>query len=303
MTNARSLPVLALLALLAATVTAQAGEPLVGSPLYGDGFESGNTLAWHLRQPPLPPPTAFRVIDLDLRDPHVWIDIFPFGCVDFTDDALPAGLGPSFNESLQTAIESDDDGDGLLDFSLILGFRPFSETGVDQRIDAGCGLCTDPPATTTCDWDRRVAIPRTTSYDGLAAGLCLDALPGTTSGYDPPVAPTLAPCVVTDIGLVPIVIVVIDGVPIILEDGQISGSLVGTPVFRLEDGLVRGFLSEQVANSIVLPGPAGDVVLSSLLPGGQGSCAVGDDRDVLDGRSGWWFYLEQVAEETDFVGD
>jgi len=274
-----------------------------GAVLFSNGFDSGNTLAWSTRVPPLTPADTFRILDLDLRDPHVFVDIPGFGCVDFTDDALPAGLGPSFNDSLQTAIENDSDGDGLLDFSYIIGFRPFVETAGELRIDGGCGACTDPPTTAVCDWDRAIAIPRTTTYNGLTAGLCLEALPGTTSGYLPPVAATTAPCVVTEVGLAPIVVLVVSGVPIVLEDGQIAGSLVGTPVFRLEDGLIRGFLSETVANSIVLPGPAGDIVLSSLLPGGQGSCAAGDDRDLLDGVSGWWFYLEQVAEEVTFIGD
>ena len=294
------------LALLGAAGSAAQAPAAVEEPagaLFANGFESGNTLAWSDRFPPLPAPDAFRILDLDLRDPHVFVDIPVFGCVDFTDDALPAGLGPSFNDSLQAAIESDGDGDGLLDFSFILGFRPFLETAAGERLDAGCGLCTDPPATTVCDWDRAVAIPRTTTYDGLTAGLCLDALPGTTSGYDPPVAATVAPCVGSNVGLAPIIVLVVAGIPIVFEDGQIAGTLVGDPVFRLEGGLVRGFLSEAVADSIVLPGPAGDITLSSLLPGGQGSCAAGDDRDLLDGVSGWWFYLEHVAEEIDFVGD
>ncbi len=288
---------------LAPATSSQADDETAGAPLFSDGFESGNTLAWDNQVPPLPAPDAFRVIDLDLRDPHVFVDVPGFGCVDFTDDELPLGLGPSFNDSLQTAIETDGDFDGFLDLSLILGFRPFAETATDLRIDAGCGLCTEPLATTVCDWDREVAIPRTTTYDGLTAGTCLEALPGTTSGYTPPVPTTVAPCVVTDVGPVPIFILVLDGVPIILDEGRLSGSLVGEPVFRLDNGLARGFLSEAVADTILLPGPTGDIVLSSLLPGGSGNCAAGDDRDLLDGTSGWWFYLEQIAEEVTFVGD
>jgi hypothetical protein len=298
------LPGAATLALLATLpLAAQEPEEPDGGALYADGFESGNTLAWTTRVPALPLPDAFRVLDLDLRDPHVFIDIPVFGCVDFTDDDLPAGLGPSFNDSLQTALETDGDGDGFLDFSFILGFRPFAETAADERIDAGCGLCTDPPAATTCDWDRAFAIPRTTTYDGITAGVCLDALPGTTSGYSPAVAGTVAPCVRTDIGLVPIIVLVVEGIAIVLEEGQIAGTLVGDPVFRLEGGLVRGFLSEAVANTIMLPSPLGDIPLSSLLPGGQGNCAAGDDRDLLEDVSGWWFYLEHVAEEVNFIGD
>ena len=272
-----------------------------GDVLYDDGFESGNTLAWSQRVPALPTPDAFRVIDLDLRDPHVFADVPGFGCSDFTDDPLPLGLGPSFNDSLQTAIETDDDGDGFLDFSYILGFRPFSESAVSLRLDAGCGSCTDPPATTTCDWDRELAIPRTTRYDAVPSGLCLAPLAGTTSGYIPAVPTTSGPCFVSENGITPIVILVVAGVPIELEDGQVAGGLIGTPVFRTE-GLMRGFLSEAVADTIILP-INGGIVLSSLLPGGTGSCAPGDDRDLNGGVSGWWFYLEQVSETVAFIGD
>ncbi len=285
---------------ICSAATAQDGE---GGALFADGFESGNTLAWDNRVPPLPAPDAFRIVSLELRDPHVFVDLPVFGCVDFTDDPLPAGLGPSFNDSLATAIDGDDDGDGFLDLSLILAFRPFDATASDERLDAGCGLCTDPAATTVCDWDLEVAIPRTSPYDGLAAGTCLEPLAGTTSGYSPPVPTTVAPCVVSEISPAPLLVLVIDGVPIVLEESQLSGSLVGAPVFRLEDGLVRGFLSEAVADTIQLPGPAGPITLSSLLPGGTDSCAPGNDRDLLDGVSGWWFYLEQDAEAVPFIGD
>jgi hypothetical protein len=298
-------PTHALLAMaLVAALPAAAQDPSSpeGTPLFANGFESGNTLAWDARVPPEPAPDVFRILDLDLRDPHVFVDVPPFGCLDFTDTALPAGLGPSFNDSLQTAIETDDDGDGFLDFSFVLGFRPFSDSGTGLRIDAGCGLCTDPIASTVCDWDREMVIPRTTTYGALTSGLCLESIPGTTSGYSPSVPATSGPCVVTDIGLAPILVLVVEGVPIILEDGQLAGSLVGDPVFRLEDGLMRGFLSETDADGIILP-VGGGIALSSLLPGGAGSCAPGDDRDMNHGVSGWWFYLEHVAETAAFVGD
>lgn len=292
----------ALASLLALPAAGQAPSSPTGVPLFANGFESGNTLAWDARVPAEPSPDAFRVLDLDLRDPHVFTDLPVFGCVDFTDMPLPAGLGPSFNETLQGSIETDGDGDGFLDFSFMLGFRPFSETAVDLRIDVGCGLCTDPPASTVCDWDRREVIPRTTTYDSLPAGPCLGPLPGTTSGYSPAVPVTTGPCVVTDIGLAPILVLVIEGVVIVLEDGRLAGSLVGDPVFRLEGGLMRGFLSEAVADTIVLP-VNGGIVLSSLLPGGSGSCAPCDDRDLHEGVSGWWFYLEHEAEVAGFIGD
>jgi len=36
--------------------------------------------------------------------------------------------------------------------------------------------------------------------------------------------------------------------------------------------------------------------LSALLPGGAGNCAAGDDRDMLNGEPGWWFYFAIEAE-------
>jgi hypothetical protein len=42
--------------------------------------------------------------------------------------------------------------------------------------------------------------------------------------------------------------------------------------------------------------------LSSVLPGGAGNCAAGDDRDVLDAVTGWWFYLNYPADEVPYQG-
>jgi len=79
---------------------------------------------------------------------------------------------------------------------------------------------------------------------------------------------------VTNFGAAPIVILVIAGVAIELEEGRIAGDLIGSPVFRTE-GLLRGFLSEAVADGIVLP-INGGIILSSLLPGGTGCCSTGE---------------------------
>ena len=62
---------------------------------------------------------------------------------------------------------------------------------------------------------------------------------------------------------------------------------------------MRGFVSETDADNTILPAGLpiiGGLPLSALLPGGTGNCAAHDDRDMLEGVRGWWFYLNFSAE-------
>jgi hypothetical protein len=61
-------------------------------------------------------------------------------------------------------------------------------------------------------------------------------------------------------------------------------------------GLIEGFLTESEAASAFGSAIPGGKPLSSVLPGGAGNCSAGDDRDVVDGESGWWFYFKFIAE-------
>lgn len=271
--------------------------------IFADGFESGNTLAWSVTvgDPTLTPADAFRFSDLDLRDPHLFVDVPIFGCSDFTDTALPLGLAPAFNDQLETAITTDGDGDGLLDASFVVLMRPFDRNAVAIRQDGGSLPCTAPLATTTCDLDPATP-PRTSPYDGLMAGSCLAAVAGTTSGYVPAVGTTIAPCFVTmaasgtlDLG----------GIPLPLVDVQIAASFGPDPVNQLTGGLLRGFLSEATANSVLLPATlplVGGQPVSILLRGGMGNCAAGDDRDTHQSVSGWWFYFAWDGERVPYSG-
>lgn len=275
------------------------GEAPAGDPLIADGFESGNTLAWEVRVPPLPPPDVFRFSDLDLRDPHVFVDLGALGCLDVTDSA-PAGV-MSLNEQLETAVTTDDDGDGLLDLSVLLGFRPFDPSAVALRLDTGPGDCLEPIGSTVCDW-RIPPVPRTTAYDAPASGACLEPHPGTTSGYSPGITTPFAPCVVSRPALVPFILF---DQAFELRAAQAGASFLPGPVSTLTDGLFLGFLPESVADSVLLP-PAVPVVggqpLSILFPGGTGNCAPGDDRDVFESESGWWLYFNYPADAVPFVG-
>lgn len=286
----------------AAVTPVVASEDPEGDPaLFGDGFESGNTLGWDQRVPPEIAPDAFRFTDLDLRDPHVFVDLPGFGCVDFTDEPLPGGFAPSFNEQLAAAIEEDGDRDGLLDLSVVYGFRPFEPLATALPVDHGVGACLPPADATICDWDIPPVPPRTT-YDGLDVGLCLTPHPGTTSGYEPPPAMPMGPCVVTQPRVIPFEI--FEHVAPFFAS-QAAATLVGSPV-ALEGGLFLGFLTEADANAILLPEEipvVGGQPFSVLLPGGEGNCARGDDRDIHDLESGWWFYFDFTGAQVPFIGD
>lgn len=268
--------------------------PTCGQELiFQDGFESANTLAWSSRSgESLLPAEVFRMSDLDLRDPHVFINLgIPFGCRDFTDQDLPLLPGTAFNGQLQTAITTDGDADNLLDSSFLLQFRPYDSVAVDFRLDLANGLCSAPMIGTSCAPDPAV-VPQTVTYDFLAAGTCLEPLAGTTHGpYTPEIATPLVPCFVSaarDVAFV------LNGLSLPLKDVQLAATPSGAPPTTMADGLLRGFLTQALADAILLPADlpiVGGQPLSILLPGGAGNCAAHDDRETHESELGWWFYL------------
>jgi len=245
-----------------------------------------------------PPATAYRIDSLALRDPHVFFPVAPFGCFDFTDTPLPI-VGISFNGQLADALNGDENpADGLLDASSLLLFHPASSTdGSLERLDQVAGACTAPAAGTACT-DAMGAIPSTGNYLSSSQGACLEAIAGTTSGYTPGLPMMASPCWLTrasDMALDA------QGVSVPLADGQQGGHWASPAI---DQGLLRGFLSETAAEQIMIPNPLPGqppIILASLLPGGSGSCAGGDDRDINDGVSGWWFYLEFSAGVVPYV--
>lgn len=272
-------------------------------PISSDDFESANTLAWDVRVGiTLLPAESFRHNLLALRDPHVFVDLPIFGCFDFTDTDLPLGAGPSLNSQIATAIATDGDGDGFLDLSTLLLFRPYDGAALGVRVDTGPGACTAPPAPLSCDLDG-VNVPQTIPYDALAAGSCLAPDAGTTSGYTPAVPEPTGPCFVTASRDA---LVDFAGVPVLLRSLQLAASQVGSPApTGFLGGLQRGFLSEADADLILLPATVpivGGQPISILFPGGTGNCAAGDDRDTVTGESGWWFYFEFESDEVTYVG-
>lgn len=255
------------------------------------------------------PPTVFRVSDLDLRDPHVFLRItlpppLPPLCQDFTDQPIP-GTSFSLNGEIQNRIRSDVDPlDGYLDASTLFWFRPLALDGRITRLDSGGAGCFAPFPPAACEPIPN-AQPSVVPTAVANSGICLAPIAGTTtpgSPYSPAIATPSAPCFLTP----PRTIEVWFGdTPITLVDAQYAGSLVGSPPTAIANGLLRGFLRESDANAILLPNPADPAQsfpLSSFLPGGAGNCSSRNDKDLHRGESGWWFYFNFVADPVAWTG-
>ena len=232
--------------------------------------------------------TLFRLSDLDLRDPHVFVDAF--GCRDVTDTVF---AGFSFNGELQAEIQGDADGDGRLDASFVLEFMPLDQSQATNFVAAGTADCSPPAGSATCG---PILTPLAAGNAALqGAGQCLDTLAGTLRPYAPAVTPTTAPCFATPPAPATFSLT---GIPVALQDTQFAATFVGTPATQLNNGLIRGFLSQATANNTLLPATypiVGGQPLSSILPGGTNNCAAHSDLDLNNGVPGWWFYFNFTA--------
>ena len=239
-------------------------------------------------------PTRFQFTDLDLRDPHLFVEFL--GCRDFTDAAL---LEFSVNGSLQDTIQTDGDGDGYLDVAYLLQFTPLNQAAATNPLTVGSAQCTAPLAGTTCGPLTGAQASTATLDDAMT---CLEPIVGTVRPYTPPVTNPGAPCFVSSPFTLTLNLL---GAPLLLVDAQVAATFVGDPAGSLANGLVRGFLSEAVAANTVLPPSLpliGGETLASLLPGydgpgeGDQNCAAHDDRDVHNAVVGWWFYFNFPAQ-------
>lgn len=237
----------------------------------------------------------FRIVDLDLRDPHIFMSFL--GCRDVTDNDL---AGFAFNAEIESSLTQDGDGDGLLDFSPVITFDPLNPAGgatgnVAVVLDARCGA--SAPGSCT------VAGPQhTAAYENRDAGACLPIVPGTVHGYAPAVT-------VPDAGVAGDELVCFEtapmtltltggGIPMTLTNVQIGARYAGAAADSLQNGLLRGFISEAAANTTIIPGSfpiVGGQPLSVLFPGGAGGCAPHSDKDVLNDVPGWWMYFNFAA--------
>ncbi len=257
--------------------------------IFGNDFESRNTLAWTSEVPPLEAPTVFRANAIQLKDPHV-----------FGDVGICADLTSSFNSTLAAQVGSDGDGDGFLDLSLLHAFRPLEVAGVGLRFDTGYGDCV---SSTSCSW-KLEPVPVTGDYSTEATMVCLEPIAGTTRPSYGTIATPAGPCFVSELGDL---VLPLFGVDMTFRGTKVAAQFTGDPPTALGTGLLMGFLRMSDADSIVVPASVpifGGLPLSSAIRGGSGNCATGSDADTgPDSESGWWFYFGFAdGEVTTFTG-
>lgn len=249
--------------------------------------------------------TAFRLTDLDLRDPHMYVSFV--GCRDITDTALGA---TSVNGDLQRMIQSDSTADGLLDLSLLIVFDPLDQGGPASAMRFGPSSCSAPLAGTTCGPVPHETLSATTATNSNS-GSCLPVLPGTVRPYTPSVVTPAGPCFAS--GEIPALTLPLLGgaAPVTLRHVQLAATYSGSPATSLVNGELRGFLTEADANAtIIAPTFAlvGGQPLSVLLPGGDPAgpavcCASFSDLDTGPASErGWWMYFNFVAQPVPYTG-
>jgi cysteine-rich repeat protein len=246
--------------------------------------------------------SAYRFSDMDLRDPHVFVNFL--GCRDVTDTQL---AGFSVNNALQTSIQTDGtDADTFLDLSIVTVFRPIDQAnGKTTALEINFADCTSPLASTSCTAGASSTLTMATSQ---ATGTCLAALAGTTHGYTPAIVSPIGSCYVSGTTTLTINL---GGIPVTLSSATVAATYSGNPATTTVNGLVRGFISETDANNTIIPATfplVGGQPLSALLPGGDPpgpnntNCAAYSDLDINNGVRGWWFYLNFTAPKVTWVG-
>ncbi|MDH3198650.1 MAG: hypothetical protein OEO21_10465 [Candidatus Krumholzibacteria bacterium] len=235
--------------------------------------------------------SAFRVSDLDFRDPHFLVEILPTICGEVTG---------TVNDELQAAITTDTDSDGLLDLSLLIIFDTLDPTAPAGTLTLEEAICSAPMLGTNCGPDPLV-VPVLVAYQNQPAGTCLAPLPGTTRPYVPAVTTPGSPCFVTDETDVSLEFL---DISLPLTKVRVAGTYVGDPPTAIIDGLMRGFVSESVASGIFFP-PSVPIVggqpLAAVLPGGSGNCAGYSDMDTDGSTPGWWFYFNFTADAVPYT--
>jgi hypothetical protein len=264
-----------------------------------------------------PGPAAFRFVELELRDPHLWV-VLGGSCIDGTEG--PLGV----NAQIQTDLTEDgDDPDTALDLSIVEVFRPLEQRpGMTTFTEFVYPECTSPESTTTCTLASGTERAPASPVEVRGAGVCLDVLPGTARPYTPaiavPAAPTDGTCYVATLGDLS---VNFGGAPVVLREARVAGEWPSAPATQIVDGLIRGFIAESDANFTYVPhspdNPFACVTVSELLPGGDpppfvagdpqppSPCTprpVGEDRPAncdtendmdtsATGEPGWYMYF------------
>jgi hypothetical protein len=263
----------------AGTCSAACSYTAITQPMSGDGCcPQGATYATDTDCPP-PAPTAFRITQLALRDPHIYVQAM--GCNDVITQA---------NTQLQHGIDNDDNHDGYFDSSQVIVLRPLDQddaamTPASVYFGAQC-----TSTATTCK--PGTIAPASVTATSAATGTCLTTVTGTTKPYTPAVTPASAPCFSTSANDT---VTDLLGAQVTLHQLQVGATYNATPATGMTNGVLRGFLTQADAEATNIPFGFVTVKLASLLPGGQNNCANFSDKDTLNATSGWWIYYNFSA--------
>ena len=232
----------------------------------------------------------FRFVSLNLRDPHLFVEV-GFLCIDLTDH--PEGLNKNLNDSLLY----DLNGDGFIDFSLLLRVDPNDPQVSSGQFDLSEGSCSSDLATCTV----LAPILAGTFANRTEAGTQCNPTPPwvATSGYTPPVEIPGARCFETaqTSGILDF-----DLLSIPFEDLSIAAEYA-PPVQALLSGVIVGFISEDTANTVQVDTGLGVLPLATLLPGSSESCiTISSDLrqprfppSSSENSLGWWFFFNFEA--------
>ncbi|MBL4686153.1 MAG: hypothetical protein JKY37_16285, partial [Nannocystaceae bacterium] len=242
---------------------------------------------------------VFRFASLNVRDPHFFADVAVLGCTDVTDEAplgMP-GVNDQFNEAINMDIGPDDMPDGNLDLSLLLLFETLDQNdGGMGNMTFANGSCPAAGGDCTLLAD---TMEYPTMYTTSDAGPCENTVAADLSGYNPAPGTTAGPCFSAGPSTV---VIATSSFTLTLEDTEISATYTGSPATSLMSGTLRGFLTTANAEATILPqelqDSTGPTNVAGLLPGGNGSCAAGDDTD----GDGWWFYADFTALSSSWAG-
>jgi hypothetical protein len=236
-----------------------------------------------------PATTAFRITELYLRDPHIFV-----GAADLTEQPV---LGMSLNRSIiPNQLSMDANQDGLLDLSIMLLMRPFDALASAASlsvVNANCpqnqlGPCTNIAGAPQASWP----------LDIRATGTCLTPLPNTTSGYQPAVGVPQAPCFLSANGQD--LSIDLGGVSIQVIATRVSATYQTAPSAALIAGLIAGFVTNAAAMRAILP-----MNLGAQLAGNPLSNYVRQqDHDLASSpnmQDGFWMYLNFVAKPIDYT--
>jgi hypothetical protein len=248
-------------------------------------------------------PTAYRIDQIDVRDPHIYADLGLFGCRDITDGG-PFG-SDGVNDSLNDEVDA-------FTLNYVTVFRPIDLAAATTPMDFVDGECMAGSPRPVCQVGSMGTVYPTTANNMAAGGTCFVPIPGTVRPYSPAVPSISGPCFVTD----PQNITVnVGGIAIPFQQARIAAQYqAGTPPATLNPGVIAGFLTVADAMAIVFPdgtagGLGGDTLYEHLAAGGAPGSSCRTDRDDRDphpttgaANAGFWFYLQFDSIRADWTG-